>query len=258
MERTIEHEKKRVRIVLLGAWLICVAVLGLSDGGAERFEYPAKDFSRDRTYRILSVVDGDTIKIEYEGGSESVRLIGVDTPETVHPNKPVEFFGKEASAFARNLLIGESVYLRFGNEARGKYNRLLAYVFRAPDGLFVNLEIVRQGYGHAYVKYPFEHMELFRHYESRARRSGKGLWRGSFQESIPKAKPEVKSKTVREADVDGEITVYVTKSGSKYHTESCRWGQDPHIIVGRSRKIFTLRSVHSSRLKVNDETRGWR
>ena len=116
--------------------------------------------------RVLGVVDGDTIKIEYEGRSATVRLIGVDTPETVHPNKPVEFFGKEASAFTKNPLIGESVYLRFGNETRDKYNRLLAYVFRSPDGLFVNLEIVRQGYGHAYVKYPFEHMELFRDYDA--------------------------------------------------------------------------------------------
>ena len=159
-----------VRLGSLGTWCIIIGVLYLSVGEAQRFEYPAEDFSRDKTYHVLSVVDGDTIKIEYQGRSESVRLIGVDTPETVHPNKPVEFFGKGASAFTKNLLIGESVYLRFGNEARGKYNRLLAYVFRAPDGLFVNLEIVRQGYGYAYVKYPFEHMELFRHYGSRARR----------------------------------------------------------------------------------------
>ena len=57
--------------------------------------------------------------------------------------------------------------MRFGKEPRERYGRLLAYVFRAPDGLFVNIVIVRQGYGHAYVKYLFKHMELFRHYESR-------------------------------------------------------------------------------------------
>ena len=130
--------------------------------------YPSENFSADQAYRVIKVVDGDTIKIDYKGKTESVRLIGVDTPETVHPNKPVEFFGKEASAFTKNLLRGEQVYLRFGNEERGKYSRLLAYVFRAPDGLFVNLEIVRQGYGHAYVKYPFKHMDLFRQCQNRA------------------------------------------------------------------------------------------
>ena len=227
-------------------YLILVGMLCLSGCGAEQLgassldtlAYPAEDFSGDNTYRVLGVVDGDTIKIDYEGRSETVRLIGVDTPETVHPNKPVEFFGKEASAFTKNLLIGESVYLRFGNEPRGKYNRLLAYVFRSPDGLFVNLEIVRQGYGHAYVMYPFEHMELFRHYESRARRFGKGLWSESSSASVTTAKPVVKPETDPRAEVDGETTVYVTKSGSKYHTESCRWGNIP-ISLSDARERYS-------------------
>ena len=184
------------------------ALIFVGADGGERFKYPAEDFSGDKTYRVLSVTDGDTLKIEYEGNSETIRLIGVDTPETVHPTKLVEPFGPEASAFTKNLLIGEEVYLRLGNEERGKYDRLLAYVYRAPDGLFVNLEIVRQGYGKAYVKYPFEHMVLFQHYESRARSSGKGLWILS-----PPQKPG-----------EDEKTVYVTKSGKKYHRKSCRWG----------------------------------
>ena len=142
----------RYKIVILIITLFALCWFVGANGG-ER--YPEEDFSADQSYRVLKVIDGDTIKIEYKGQTESVRLIGVDTPETVHPNKPVEFFGKEASAFTKNLLLGEDVYLRFGNEDRGKYNRILAYVFRAPDGLFVNLEIVRQGYGKAYVKYPF-------------------------------------------------------------------------------------------------------
>ena len=68
------------------------------------------------------------------------------------------------------------LYLRFDREMRDKYGRLLAYLYRAPDGLFVNLEIVRQGYGQAYTRYPFKHMELFRHYEHRAQEARKGLW----------------------------------------------------------------------------------
>ena len=191
--------------------------------------YPSQDFSRDSAHRVLSVVDGDTIKIEYKGGSETVRLIGVDTPETVNPNWPLEVFAKEASAFTTNLLVGETVYLRFGNEARGKYDRLLAYVFRAPDGLFVNLEIVRQGYGNAYIKYPFKHMELFRHYEARARDSRKGLWGVASLASTSDVRSETISepKEISTSDADHDITVYVTKSGAKYHTEGCRWGKIP-------------------------------
>ena len=177
-------------------WLLIGAPEEINRAAPRDFAYPSENFNQDSAYRVLSVVDGDTIKVEYKGRSESVRLIGVDTPETVHPNKPVEAFGKEASAFTRNLLIGETVYLRFDNETRGKYNRLLAYVFRAPDGLFVNLEIVRQGYGHAYVKYPFKHMELFRHYEARARHSHKGLWNAKFLASSPGSQSQVSSQDV--------------------------------------------------------------
>jgi micrococcal nuclease len=89
------------------------------------------------------------------------RLIGVDTPETVHPSKPVEHYGREASLFLTNLLKGESVYAVYDQERTDRYGRTLAYLFRAPDGLFVNAEIIRQGYGHAYTRFPFRHMELF-------------------------------------------------------------------------------------------------
>jgi micrococcal nuclease len=107
-----------------------------------------------------------------------VRLIGVDTPETVHPSKPVEAYGKEASRFTANHLKGESVYPEFDKEKVDKCGRTLAYVYRAPDGLFVNLEIVRQGYGHAYLKYPFDAklMEAFEWHGKQAREAKRGLW----------------------------------------------------------------------------------
>src|SRR5262245_45508744 len=139
---------------------------------------PAKDWKGATAFKVLRTVDGDTIEIEQDGKPVKVRLIGVDTPETVHPSKPVEEYGKEASRFTANLLKGESVYLAFDKDKTDKYGRTLAYVYRAPDGLFVNLEIIRQGYGHAYVKYPFDNdlMAVFRHYEKDAREAGRGLW----------------------------------------------------------------------------------
>ena len=117
--------------------------------------YPVEDFTGDIAYKVVRVIDGDTVKIDYNGKATNVRLIGVDTPETVHPNKPVEAYGKEASNFTKNLLLGESVYLRYDVERMDAYGRLLAYLYRAPDGLFVNLEIVRQRYGHAYTQFPY-------------------------------------------------------------------------------------------------------
>ncbi len=139
--------------------------------------YSDVDFSEDIAYEVIRVVDGDTIVINFEGVDTSVRLIGVDTPETVHPRKPEEVYGKESSMFTRNLLQGESVYLRFDpQKTTDIFGRMLAYLYRAPDGLFVNLEIVRQGYGYVYIDFSFEHEALFVHYGERARLTKKGIW----------------------------------------------------------------------------------
>ena len=143
---------------------------------------PVPDFSQVPAESVARIVDGDTIAVVRGGQEVKVRLIGVDTPETVHPSKPVEAYGKEASRFTTNLLRGEMVYLvrdPTSAETFDRYGRLLAFVYRAPDGLFVNAEIVRQGYGHAYVQYPFRYMEEFRALERFAREAGKGLWEQS-------------------------------------------------------------------------------
>ena len=175
--------------------------------------YSAEDFTGDTAYKVIRVIDGDTVKIDYNGKATNVRLIGVDTPETVHPSKPVEVYGKEASDFTKNLLLGESVYLRFDTDRTDTFGRLLVYLYRAPDGLFVNLEIVRQGYGHAYTQFPFKHMELFRYYGNRARTAGKGLY------GVPQAR--VISLSGESTAVESEGEVYVTRTGKKYHREGC-------------------------------------
>ncbi len=121
---------------------------------------------------VERVVDGDTIIVE---GVGRVRLIGVDTPETVHPNRRVEFFGKEASAFTKRLLEGKRVRLEYDQERQDRYGRTLAYVY-LENGTFVNAEIIRRGYGHAYTRFPFRHMEAFRQFEREARDNRRGLW----------------------------------------------------------------------------------
>ena len=98
-------------------------------------------------YLVVRVIDGDTVVVLLDSILIKVRLIGIDTPETVHPRKPVEPYGPEASQFTSNLLIGEWVYLKYGNQKSDLYGRTLVYLFRVRDNLFVNLEIVRQGCG---------------------------------------------------------------------------------------------------------------
>ena len=94
--------------------------------------YPTEIFLGDTAYQVTRIIDGDTVEIRYDGKLTSVALIGVDTPETVQPQKPVEPYGKEATAFISNLLLGESVYLGFDASRTDTYGRLLAYLYRAP------------------------------------------------------------------------------------------------------------------------------
>ena len=130
----------------------------------------AQDF-----YLCTRVIDGDTIAVEKNGKKEKVRLIGVDTPETVHPSKPVEYFGKEASEFTRKNVESKRVRLEYDWQSRDKYRRLLAYVY-IEDGTFLNAEIIRQGYGFAYTRFPFKYLKDFRQYEREARGNNRGLW----------------------------------------------------------------------------------
>ncbi len=125
------------------------------------------------TYHVKRVIDGDTFVLE---NGEKVRLIGVDTPETVHPSKPVEYYGREASDFATALLEGKNARLEYDQQRIDKYGRTLAYIW--VGNLFVNAELIKQGYAHAYMKYPFmqERMEYFRLLEKEARENGRGLW----------------------------------------------------------------------------------
>ena len=132
-------------------------------------------------YTVARVVDGDTLVVAPNPNPASsegdrIRLIGVDTPETVHPNRSVERFGKEASEFTRRLVEGRRVRLVFDPaERQDRYGRTLAYVY-LEDGIFLNAEIIRQGYGFAYTRFPFAHLEEFRALEREARDARRGLW----------------------------------------------------------------------------------
>jgi len=127
---------------------------------------------------VKRVVDGDTIVVHVGGRDERVRLIGIDTPETVDPRKPVQCFGKEASAHTKELLPpGTAVRLERDVEPRDRYDRLLAYVYRTSDGLFVNLELARDGYAQQLTIPPnVAYVDQIRSAVAEARRAGRGLW----------------------------------------------------------------------------------
>jgi micrococcal nuclease len=127
---------------------------------------------------VTHVTDGDTIGVGRGWRYEKVRLIGVDTPETVHPEKPVEIFGPEASEFTKRQLKGEKVHLEFEPYFRyDDYGRVLAYVF-LEDGSLFNAELVKQGYARVIAPSPFHRYEEFRLYQTEARIKGLGIWAG--------------------------------------------------------------------------------
>ena len=141
------------------------------------FNPPSQDVISGDLAFVQRVVDGDTLLL---GTGERVRLIGVDTPETKRPNTPVQYFGKEATAFTRRMVEGKRVRLGFDPanahlKHRDRYGRTLAYVF-LEDGTLLNSEIIRQGYGFAMTQYPFARMDEFRRLEREAREQRRGLW----------------------------------------------------------------------------------
>lgn len=130
------------------------------------------------TYFVSRVVDGDTIEVVKDGAKEKVRLIGINTPETVDPRKKVECFGNEASAHAKELLTGKQVKLVTDDTQTkyDKYGRLLAYVY-TDDGLFVNKHMIEEGYAYEYTyTVPYTFQKEFKEAQKQAETEGKGLW----------------------------------------------------------------------------------
>ncbi|HEU4724540.1 MAG TPA: thermonuclease family protein [Candidatus Eisenbacteria bacterium] len=171
-------------------------------------------------YRCSKVIDGDTIELE---GVGKVRLIGVDCPESGQRQGPNAALAMAATAFTRGLVEGKPVRLEYDEERTDIYKRTLAYAF-LPDSTFVNAAIVESGYGEAYIKYPFRYAAKFLALERSARDRRLGIWERS-PTSPGTASGLISPGTgIRQgagADESG-ITVYITRTGKKYHREGCR------------------------------------
>jgi micrococcal nuclease len=158
-------------LVIVGAILLRPWELG---GGAD--PRPAEDL----TGRVVRAVDGDTLEVAIDGGpTETVRVLGVDTPETVKPDTPVQCFGPRASAFEHEHVEGRRVRLLVGVEPRDIYGRLLAYVWvRGPRGpYFLERLLLRRGLARTLTFHPNDRFaHRFEELERRAAATGKGLW----------------------------------------------------------------------------------
>jgi micrococcal nuclease len=170
-------------------------------------------------YQVLRIVNGETIVIDMNSQDMKIKLIGV---------KPAEKYGAEMTLFVKNLLKGENVYI-VDDSNQNEPNKYGYYIYRLPDGLFVNAEIIRQGYGLADTIAPFKYMAQFKQLEEFAKERSKGLWdagrSGSVSRPAPvtptvSTEPTISSKTSTQGE---DIIVYVTKTGKKYHLSSCSY-----------------------------------
>jgi len=163
---------RRIAASLAGLAAVAVLVLNASD------ERSSGDRATAGAGRVVRVVDGDTIRVRTGARVETVRYIGIDTPESVKPGAPVECFAHRAAAENERLVGGRRVRLERDAEARDRFGRLLAYVVREADGVDVNEALVRGGFAVPLTIPPnVRHAERLRAAAAAARREGLGLWR---------------------------------------------------------------------------------
>jgi micrococcal nuclease len=150
----------------------------------------ASDFQKyhAKIFTAVNVVDGDTIDIDIPDGKYEhtrIRLWGVDTPETKHPQTGVMYFGPEAAEFTRKLVLGKpvTIYLE-EHRTRDKYNRLLAYV-QLPDNRFLNEVLLSEGFAYADMRFRHSFFHKYQQLESIARSQKKGLWEKVTPEQMP-------------------------------------------------------------------------
>jgi len=237
------------RLFLFVSLVLCVSLFALTPVSLQLGDITVSYFSEyfglfdeitDYTEaEIAWVTDGDTVSVLRSKTLklvESVRLIGLDTPETVHPSKPVEFFGKEASDFAKKVLTDKQVILAYDWDPVDVYGRILAYLWMPveyqgeTEYVLFNLLAIINGYGHAYTTYAFNenYMSVFIEAERYARENSLGLW----GEDSP-----VVEAPREETTPAYDPIVYITNTGAKYHRDGCRYLSESRIAIRLSEAI---------------------
>ena len=174
----ISYLHRRVTNAAVRRLALCLCLLGGSLPACATPE-DASTLDSLETVRVEHVVDGDTLVVTTASGRrESVRLLGVDTPELHHRARPTEFYAAEARAFVEQRIAGQQV--RLGRDSlrdndRDRYDRLLRYVY-LPDGNSLNAELLRTGHAYAYTRFPLTENDRYLALEAEARRAGRGVW----------------------------------------------------------------------------------
>lgn len=171
--------RKKLCLLLLGSVLLYSLSFGQHDMRSD-----AKDTYK--TYKVVYVVDGDTFKILYHGKLTSVRLIGIDTPESHHMTDPSRntVWGKKAAKYSKKMLTGKNVRLTFDRQKTDRYGRVLAYVYLGKS--FYNKKLVDKGYARAVYYVPNgKYRKVFERAQKQAKRKKAGFWKDGFSKAFP-------------------------------------------------------------------------
>jgi hypothetical protein len=194
--------------------------------------FPSYNFEQATAYPVVGITAECGVVMRVESEDRVIVMAGVSVP-------PDERNRARLRQFLDSLLMGEAVYLRpepSTTTPPSESSHSRACLFRAPDGLFANLEVVRQGYVKVQAEPPCEHLDLLRHYEQRARQAQKGVWARSSRDGQSSVASAPESTTAGPSPQAEEITVYVTKTGKKYHRAGC-----PHLQ--KSSRAITLKEA---------------
>lgn len=201
-------------LLMAGGLLLLITTLKPSGQVTERND------NHETLYEVKSVLDGDTFTIDYNGKETSVRIIGVNTPETIDPRTTVECFGKEASDYLKGLLTGKKVRIESDSSItdRDKYDRLLRYTYL--DGEDVGFKIISNGYGYEYTyDAPYSKQAIYKNAQSEAEKGKVGLWaegvctedeENTLVEDVPSPQ-----------DDDGSVDVYVSPGTANNVESNC-------------------------------------
>jgi micrococcal nuclease len=201
---------------------------------------------------VVNVVDGDTIDVEIGGETYRVRYIGVDTPETVDPNRPVGCYGPEASAHNKALVAGKTVGLEKDVSETDKYGRLLRYVWL--DGEMVNADLVRDGYAQVSTYPPdVKYQDTFLQLQREARDAGRGLWGAVCASPTPAAPPAASGGAVCDYSGTSEPVIKgnISSSGEKiYHVPGQQYYDSTVIDESKGERWFCT--------ELEAQAAGWR
>jgi micrococcal nuclease len=196
---TFAMSKRRRSIIFILCLLVIAAFVWLDHSPIRRNgqvqpksveQAKARDYEKyhKKTFTVVNIVDGDTIDIDIPDGKYErtrIRLWGIDTPETKHPERGVMYFGPEAAEFTTKLALGKQVTIYLEeHRTRGYYGRLLAYV-QLPDRRFLNKVLLSEGFAYADTRFRHSFYYTYKQLESAARSQKKGLWEKVTPEQMP-------------------------------------------------------------------------